>query len=53
MYSTTITLEIHYGGTFTWNPVTMYFGCQIYLKTVDSDLMSWFELVELLKEDLG
>ena len=44
--------EIHYGGTFLWNPSLEYFGGKIEIVYKDPNMLSYFE-IEGICEELG
>jgi len=48
-----ITLEMHHGGSFQFTSVLLYRECQITLKVVDPDLVSWFEILYWIRDELG
>ena len=36
--------EVHYGGTFLWNPSLKYFGGKVEIVYRDLDRLSYFEI---------
>ena len=44
--------EVHYGGTFLWNPSLEYFGGKVEIVYRDSDRLSYFE-IQGICEELG
>ena len=42
--------EVHYGGTFLWNPSLEYFGGKVEIVYRDPDRLSYFEIQGICKE---
>ena len=47
-----VKFEVHYGGTFLWNPSLEYFGGKVKIMYKDSNRLSYFE-IEGICEALG
>ena len=45
-----VKLEVHYGGTFLWNPSLEYFGGEVEIVYRDPDLLSYFEIKDICEE---
>ena len=39
-----VKLEVHYGGTFLWNPSLEYFGGEVEIVYRNPDLLNYFEI---------
>ena len=45
-----VKFEVHYGGTFLWNPSLEYFGGKVEIVYKDLDKLSYFEIEDICKE---
>ncbi|KAK9998214.1 hypothetical protein SO802_017817 [Lithocarpus litseifolius] len=45
-----VKLEVHYGGTFLWNPSLEYFGGKVEIVCRDLDRLSYFEIKGICEE---
>uniref|UniRef100_A0A7N2L3H6 Uncharacterized protein n=1 Tax=Quercus lobata TaxID=97700 RepID=A0A7N2L3H6_QUELO len=45
-----VKFEVHYGGTFLWNPSLEYFGGKVEIVYKDPDRLSYFEIEGICKE---
>ncbi|KAL0007954.1 hypothetical protein SO802_009456 [Lithocarpus litseifolius] len=45
-----VKLEVHYGGTFLWNPRLEYFGGKVEIVCRDIDRLSYFEIKGICEE---
>ena len=43
-------LEVHYWGTFLWNPSLEYFGGKVEIVYKDPDLLSYFKIKGICEE---